>query len=208
MTASEDVGVSFRDLVDSAPDGVIVCDPQGKIILVNAETQRMFGYTREELVDQSIEILVPIGARPNHAAHVTGYTDAPRLRPMGIGRELTGRRKDGTEVAIEISLAPIRTPQGLFVTAGVRDVSERRALEREFKRASSYLVSAVDSVHDAFALFDEHDRVMMVNSAGRQLFGGTEGNIVGTPFPALLDAALGAGVFDLSNESRDRKSVV
>ncbi|TMQ03076.1 MAG: PAS domain S-box protein [Deltaproteobacteria bacterium] len=194
----------FRELVDAAPDGVIVCDQTGLIVLVNAEAERMFGYSRDELVGQRIETLVPDRARAQHSHHVSGYTGTPRLRPMGIGMQLTGRRKDGSQLPVEISLAPIETSRGLLVTAGIRDVTERRRLERENRRATAYLVSAVDSVHDAFALFDERDRVMMVNSAARQLFGATfEGGIVGLPFQELLDKSLRAGVFDLSNETRE-----
>jgi PAS domain S-box-containing protein len=198
----------FRDLIDAAPDGVVVCDLAGLIVLVNAETERMFGYRRDELIGQRIEVLVPDRVRAQHSQHVSSYTGAPRLRPMGIGMELTGRRKDGSELPVEISLSPIRTSRGLLVTAGIRDVTDRRRLERDARRANAYLVSAVDAVHDAFALFDEHDRVIMVNSAARQLFsaaGSAAGSagIVGLPFAELLDQALRAGVFDLRNESRE-----
>jgi PAS domain S-box-containing protein len=193
----------FRDLIDAAPDGVIVCNQAGLIVLVNAETERMFGYSRDELIGQPIDALVPDRVRAQHGQHVAGYTGAPRLRPMGIGMELTGRRKDGREIPVEISLSPIRTSHGLLVTAGIRDVTERRQLERDNRRANAYLVSAVDSVRDAFALFDEHDRVIMVNSAARQLFSAAGGGIVGLPFDELLDKSLRAGVFDFSNESRE-----
>jgi PAS domain S-box-containing protein len=194
----------FRELVDAAPDGVIVCDQAGTIVLVNAEAERMFGYGRDELLGHKVDILVPDRARAQHGHHVGGYTGAPRLRPMGIGMELTGRRKDGIELPVEISLSPIETSRGLLVTAGIRDVTERRRLERDNRRANAYLVSAVDSVHDAFALFDEHDRVIMVNSAARQLFGSSlGGGIIGLPFDELLDKSLRAGVFDFSNETRE-----
>jgi PAS domain S-box-containing protein len=194
----------FRELIDAAPDGVIVCGEDGRIVLVNAEVERMFGYGRDELVGQNVDVLVPDRARPQHGHHVAAYTSAPRLRPMGIGLELTGRRKDGSELPVEISLSPIQAEHGLLVTAGIRDVTERRKLERDNRRANAYLVSAVDSVRDAFALFDEHDRVIMVNSAGRQLLGAAVGGaIIGLPFDVLLDKALRAGVFDFSNETRE-----
>jgi PAS domain S-box-containing protein len=193
----------FRDLIDAAPDGVIVCDQAGLIVLVNAETERMFGYQRDELIGQRIDVLVPDRARAQHNQHVIGYTGHPRLRPMGIGMELTGRRKDGTEIPVEISLSPIQTERGLLVTAGIRDVTDRRKLERDNRRANAYLVSAVDSVRDAFALFDEHDRAIMVNSAARQLFSAAGSGIIGLPFAELLEQSLRAGVFDFSSESRE-----
>ncbi len=193
----------FRDLIDAAPDGVVVCDQAGTIVLINAETERMFGYARDELLGQRIDLLIPERARSQHGRHLSSYTGAPRLRPMGIGMELTGLRKDGSEIPVEISLSPIRTERGMLVTAGIRDVTERRVLERDNRRANAYLVSAVDSVRDAFALFDEHDRVIMVNSTARQLFAATGGAIIGRPFAELLDVSLRAGVFDFSNESRE-----
>ncbi len=194
----------FRELVEAAPDGMIVCDQHGRIVLVNSETERMFGYARDELVGQPIDVLVPDAARARHGQHVASYTGAPRLRPMGIGMELAGRKKDGTEIPVEISLSPVRTDRGLLVTAGIRDVSERRKLERDNRRANAYLVSAVDSVRDAFALFDEQDRVLMVNSSARQLLGSSlSGSIIGLRFDELLDQALRAGVFDFSNETRE-----
>jgi PAS domain S-box-containing protein len=197
------IDLPYRELVDAAPDGVIVCDHDGSIVLVNAEVERMFGYSREELIGHKVDVLVPDRARHLHSAHVAGYTRAPRLRPMGIGMELTGRRKDGSEIPVEISLSPIDTAHGLLVTAGIRDVTERRRLERDNRRANAYLMSAVDSVRDAFALFDENDRVLMVNSAGRQLLGAAGGAIIGKSFSELLDDALRAGAFDVSNETRE-----
>ncbi|MBX3157745.1 MAG: PAS domain S-box protein [Deltaproteobacteria bacterium] len=201
---TDDIDLPFRELVDAAPDGMLVCDAEGAILLVNAEAERMFGYAREELLGRRVDVLVPDAVRGKHGHHVAGYTGAPRVRPMGIGMALAGRRKDGTEIPVEISLAPIRTSRGLLVTAGIRDVTDRRKLERENRRATAYLMSAVDSVKDAFALFDEHDRVMLVNSAARQLLGSAiEGAIVGLTFEDIVDRALRSGVFDFSNETRD-----
>jgi PAS domain S-box-containing protein len=199
-----DYDVPFRALVDAAPDGMIVCDHTGMLILVNAEAERMFGYEHDELLGKPLDTLVPDHVRPRHHRHVASYTGAPRLRPMGSELDLRGRRKDGAEFPVEISLSPFSTERGLLVIAGIRDVTDRRQLERENKRANSYLVSAVDAVQEAFTLFDEHDRVMMVNSAARQLLGGTTGGaVVGRRFDELLHEALATGVFDFSNETRD-----
>ncbi len=194
----------FRELVDAAPDGLIVCDQHGTVLLANAETCRMFGYAREELVGQKVDLLVPSGVRPRHHQHIAGFVATPRLRPMGSGLELHGRRKDGTEFPVEISLSPVSTEDGLMITAGIRDITQRRALESDKRRATAYLTSAVDAVQEAFALFDEHDRVVMVNSAGRQLLGSHLGTgIVGKLFKEVLETALATGAFDVSNETRD-----
>ena len=194
----------FRELVDAAPDGLIVCDQQGIILLANAETCRMFGYARAELVGQKVELLVPSSVRPRHHEYVASFIATPRLRPMGSGLELHGCRKDGTEFPVEISLSPVSAEAGLMITAGIRDITERRALENDKRRATAYLTSAVDAVQEAFALFDEHDRVVMVNSAGRQLLGSHLGTgIVGKLFKDVLETAMKAGAFDISHETRD-----
>ena len=193
----------FRQLVDAAPDGIVVVDQGGAIVLVNAEAERMFGYERDELVGQPVHLLVPERLRARHPEHVKSYHAAPRLRPMGSGLELYGHRRDGTEFPVEISLSPIQHARERLVVAVIRDVTDRRKIEREAKRANAYLVSAVDAIQDAFVLYDEDDRVVLVNSACRQLLGSSLGPIIGCRFDELLPEALAAGVFDFSEESRD-----
>ena len=194
----------FRELVDAAPDGILVTGQHGTILLANAEAVRMFGYARDELVGKPIHLLVPERLRDRHPAHVKSFHDTPRLRPMGSGLELFGCRKDGSEFPVEISLSPIHHAGQRLVVAGIRDITDRRRIEGEAKRANAYLVSAVDAIPDAFALFDEGDRVVMVNSSCRQLMGGSiAGAIIGRRFDELLPDALAAGVFDFSDESRD-----
>src|SRR5262249_47222682 len=133
--------------------------------------ERMFGYRRDELLGQSIDLLIPEVVRPRHHHHLSSYTAAPRTRPMGSNLDLHARRKDGRELPVEISLSPFDSERGLLIIAGIRDVTERRQLEREKQRATAYLLSAMEAVQEAFLLFDEHDRVIMVNSAARELLG-------------------------------------
>ncbi len=193
----------FAELVDAAPDGIVVADQAGTLVLVNAEAARMFGYDRAELLGQAVDLLVPDHVRARHPQHVARFHDEPRLRPMGSGLDLRGRRKDGHEFPVEISLSPIRHDGQTLVMAGIRDVTDRRAIEREARRANAYLISAVDAVQDAFAVYDEQDRVILCNSACRQLLGDTVGGaIIGRRFDEVLGTALTSGMFDFSDDSR------
>ena len=119
----------FRDLLEAAPDAMVIVDRAGYIALVNSQTQQLFGYTREELLGKPVELLVPEPYRGMHSAHRSGYFADPRRRPMGSGLQLSGRRKDGSEFPVEISLSPVETEDGTLVTAAVRDISERLRLE-------------------------------------------------------------------------------
>jgi PAS domain S-box-containing protein len=125
----------FRSLLEAAPDAMVILRRDGRIALVNAQVMRLFGYEREELIGQPIEILVPEHFRERHPQHRNGYFENPRTRPMGAGLDLFGRRKDGSEFAAEISLSPIETPEGRLVTAAIRDVTDRkREMEEQTRR--------------------------------------------------------------------------
>jgi PAS domain S-box-containing protein len=197
----ENLGGQYRELIDAAPDGIVVVDG-GKIILVNVQAERMFGYARSELIGSAIESLIPARFHANHPEHVSRYTHEPRTRPMGSGLELAGRRKDGTEFPVEISLSPIRTSTGTLVSAAIRDVSDRKRIEAEARRANAFLLSAVDSIQDAFVLYDEEDRIVLVNSTFRDMLGRSlRGPVVGRAFSELVDRVIEDRVFDLGEES-------
>jgi two-component system, sensor histidine kinase PdtaS len=119
----------FRQLLDAAPDAMVVVDPAGKIVLVNAQTERIFEYSREELVGRPLELLVPEPFRQRHAGHRAAFHGEPRARPMGAGLELFARRKNGTQFPVEISLSPLEFCGVKLVYSAIRDISERKAAE-------------------------------------------------------------------------------
>lgn len=123
-------------LVESAPDAVVVIDADGRIVLVNTQTERLFGYDRSELLGEPLETLLPERFRASHVLHRSDYLGDPRSRPMGIGLDLWARRRDGTEVPIDVSLSTVAGEQGPLMTAFVRDITDRKAAEAVLHEAA------------------------------------------------------------------------
>jgi PAS domain S-box-containing protein len=153
----------FRDLLESAPDAVLVTDALGTIQLVNAQAELLFGYRREDLIGQKIEMLVPERYRGRHIGHRGGYVGQARTRPMGAGLELYGLRKDGSEFPVSIGLSPTRTDGGLNIFCDVRDITDQRAIEtriqdlnRRLEQDNAELV-AVNKELEAFSYSVSHD---------------------------------------------------
>ena len=172
----------FAGLLETAPDAMVCVDADGRIALVNAQTERLFGYGRDELVGQPVEILVPDAARDAHPGHRAGYVTDPQHRPMGAGMELAGRRRDGTTFPAEISLSAIGTEEGILVSAAVRDATQRRLAAE----TAAQLASIIQSSHDAVIGKTLDQIITSWNPGAERLYGYTTAEMVGRHIEVLI----------------------
>ncbi len=169
----------FRGLLEAAPDAMVIVDHQGTILMVNARTETLFGYTRAELMGKQVEILIPTRYKDIHPFHRSQYYKNTRLRPMGADLELYALRKDATEFPVEISLSPMVTDEDNLVIAAIRDITDRKRAEAQFR-------GLLESAPDAMVVVDERGIIQLVNSQTENLFGYDRLEIVGQSVEVLV----------------------
>jgi PAS domain S-box-containing protein len=169
----------FRGLLEAAPDGMVIVDHDGTIIMVNAQMEKLFGYNREEVLGRRVESLVPTRFKDVHPFHRGQYGKNPRIRPMGADLELYALRKDGTEFPVEISLSPMESEDDNLIIAAIRDITDRKRAEEKFR-------GLLESAPDAVVVVDQHGMIQFVNSQTEKLFGYDRVQVIGEPVEILV----------------------
>jgi diguanylate cyclase (GGDEF)-like protein/PAS domain S-box-containing protein len=172
---------SFRDLLESAPDAMVIVDRRWEIVVVNEQTEKLFGYGRDELAGQCVEMLVPERLRGEHSGLRADYSADRYTLEMGTGPELCGQHQDGTEFPIEISLGPIKADDDAFISVAIRDLTERKRVER----TASHFIAVVEASSDAIIGKDLDGRVVLWNRGAERLYGYTEAEMCGESISAL-----------------------
>jgi protein-histidine pros-kinase len=156
VNAADESETYFRTMLETAPDAIIIVDERGRIAIANHQAEEMFGYSRAELLGHEVEMLLPESIRTQHLQHRDRYVAKPDLRPMGPGLDLMGRRRDGSEFPVEISLSPVKTSSGMFVSSVIRDVTKRRRMEQEII-AARQAAERAQKANTAFLAAASHD---------------------------------------------------
>jgi len=193
----------FRLVVEAAPSAMVMVNEQGHIVLVNTQTEQLFGYTREELLGEPLEVLVPERYRGAHADHRMGYLQTLSTRAMGAGRDLYGRRKDDSEVPIEIGLNPIQTDEGTFVVADIIDITERKKTENALheseeraRRGEKIWEQTFDAIDEGIIVHDSGMRIVRCNARAAELMDLQPAAVIGLRFSEAFALLFGKRAAD------------
>jgi PAS domain S-box-containing protein len=145
----------FRQLLEAAPDAIVIVDAEGRIVLVNAQAEKTFRYRRGQMLNKPVEMLIPDRMQSGHTGHRASYLASPRARPMGPGLDLWGRRSDRTEFPVEVSLSPMETEAGTLISSAIRDITEQRALREQLREKNEELEKQYARVQEASRLKSE-----------------------------------------------------
>lgn len=176
----------FEGLFRFSPDAVLVTDREGRIINASSQMQHLFGYTRDELIGQPVEILIPERFRRTHPAHRFSYVADPHTRPMGANLELYGLRKDGTEFPVDIMLSSVETADGSVVLSVIRDISRRKSAEDAMRRSEAQLRAIFEHSPDAIIGADPRGKIVEVNGQVEKFFGYQRSELIGKPVEMLI----------------------
>lgn len=176
----------FQNGVESAPNAIIMVNRTGRIEMLNLQAECMFGYSRDELLGQPVEMLIPQRFRGAHPGHRMSFFAYPKARSIGAGRDLCALRKDGSEFPVEIGLSPIETEEGSTVLAAIVDVTDRKRHQEELKRSEERFQNVVESLPNALVIVDTNYRIEMLNFQAERMFGYPREELLGQPLEVLI----------------------
>jgi PAS domain S-box-containing protein len=179
---------TFRLIVEAAPNAIVVVNDEGRMLLVNAQAERLFDYRRDDLIGRPVEMLVPERFRGVHPHYRSGFFSAASVRPMGAGRDLYGLRRDGVEVPVEIGLNPLATDEGTLVLCAIVDITERKRAETALREGEARLRAIVDTAVDGIITIDEGGIIGSFNPAAERLFGFRPEEVIGENVKILMPA--------------------
>jgi PAS domain S-box-containing protein len=186
LSETKESEARYRGLLEAAPDAMVVVNQAGEIVLLNVQAEKQFGYSRDELVGQQVKNIIPEGFAERIIADGTRSAAEALGQRIGTGIELTARRRDGSEFPIEIMLSPLGSPEGILVTAAIRDISVRKNAETHLAQMEARYRGLLEAAPDAMVIADANGRVILINAETERLFGYTRDELVGQPVELLV----------------------